>query len=110
MENVVVDENTGELDFNDELTENTKFAFPMSFVGRNIRKRVWRVKNILCGGDAFGVIPQFQDWTQIRPYIIFYPGYQVAGTERGVIDPSATFSTCFAAPFLHDTLLFTAGY
>lgn len=106
LENVVVDEDSGELDFNDgSLTENTRAAFPMSFVGENVSKdgMAGIPENIImltC--DAFGVIPPISKLDSNQAVYHFLSGYtaKVAGTERGVIDPSATFSTCFAAPFL----------
>ena len=106
LENVVVDENTGELDFNDgSLTENTRAAFPMSFVGENVSKdgmagTPTNIVMLTC--DAFGVMPPISRLDSDQAVYHFLSGYtaKVAGTERGVIDPSVTFSTCFAAPFL----------
>ena len=103
---MVVDENTGELDFNDgSLTENTRAAFPMSFVGENVSKdgmagTPTNIVMLTC--DAFGVMPPISRLDSNQAVYHFLSGYtaKVAGTERGVIDPSATFSTCFAAPFL----------
>ena len=106
LENVVVDEETRELNFNDDsLTENTRAAFPMSFVGDNVSKDGMAdipKTIIMLTCDAFGVMPPIARLDSDQAVYHFLSGYtaKVAGTERGVIDPSATFSTCFAAPFL----------
>ncbi|MDC3272117.1 phosphoenolpyruvate carboxykinase [Hyphomicrobiales bacterium] len=105
LENVVVDEESRELNFNDgSLTENTRAAFPMSFVGNVSKSGVAGHPKtvILLTCDAFGVIPPIARLTPDEAVYHFLSGYtaKVAGTEKGVIDPVATFSTCFAAPFL----------
>ena len=106
LENVIVDQETRELNFNDDsLTENTRAAFPMSFVGDNVSKDGMAdipATIIMLTCDAFGVMPPISKLNSKQAVYHFLSGYtaKVAGTERGVVDPSATFSTCFAAPFL----------
>lgn len=106
IENVIVDQETRELNFNDDsLTENTRAAFPMSFVGDNVSKDGMAdipATIIMLTCDAFGVMPPISKLNSKQAVYHFLSGYtaKVAGTERGVVDPSATFSTCFAAPFL----------
>lgn len=106
LENVIVDQETRELNFNDDsLTENTRAAFPMSFVGDNVSKDGMAdipTTIIMLTCDAFGVMPPISKLNSNQAVYHFLSGYtaKVAGTERGVVDPSATFSTCFAAPFL----------
>ncbi len=106
LENVIVDPITRELNFNDgSLTENTRAAFPMNFVGDNVSENGMSgipKTIIMLTCDAFGVMPPIAQLDPDQAVYHFLSGYtaKVAGTERGVIDPSATFSTCFAAPFL----------
>ena len=106
LENVIVDSDTRELNFNDgSLTENTRAAFPMAFVGDNVSKDGMAdipSTIIMLTCDAFGVMPPISKLDSNQAVYHFLSGYtaKVAGTERGVVDPSATFSTCFAAPFL----------
>ncbi len=105
LENVVVDPRTRRPDFDDaRFTENTRAAYPVDFIagaepsGRGGHPRT--VLFLTC--DAFGVLPPLSRLTPEQALYHFLSGYtaKVAGTERGVTDPEATFSTCFAAPFL----------
>jgi phosphoenolpyruvate carboxykinase (ATP) len=105
LENVVVDPRTRRPDFNDQrFTENTRAAYPVDFIdgaeptGRGGHPRV--VLFLAC--DAFGVLPPLSRLTPEQALYHFLSGYtaKVAGTERGVTEPEATFSACFAAPFL----------
>ena len=105
LENVVFDPDTRVPDYDDEsLTENTRSAYPVDLIpNADLSGRAGHPRNVLfLSYDAFGVLPPVArlDEDQIR--FFFLSGYtaKVAGTERGVTQPEATFSTCFAAPFL----------
>ena len=105
LENVTFDPDTREPDYDDEsLTENTRSAYPVDLIpAADLSGRGGHPSNVLfLSYDAFGVLPPVArlDEEQIR--FFFLSGYtaKVAGTERGVTEPEATFSTCFAAPFL----------
>lgn len=104
LENVVLDEN-GVPDFNDgSLTENTRCAYPLHFIpNASETGRAGQPKNIIMlTADAFGILPPVAKLTPAQAMYHFLSGYtaKVAGTERGVIEPEATFSTCFGAPFM----------
>jgi phosphoenolpyruvate carboxykinase (ATP) len=105
LENVVVDGKTRRLDLNDDrFTENTRAAYPISFVenavptGQGAHPR----NIVMLTADAFGVLPPISRLTPDAAMYHFLSGYtaKVAGTETGVTEPKATFSTCFGAPFL----------
>src|SRR5262249_23783320 len=105
LENVVVDPVTRRPDFDDDsLTENTRAAYPVDFIPNCEPSGLGgHPSNILfwpC--DAFGVLPPLAGLTPEQAQYHFLSGYtaKVAGTEAGVTEPEATFSTCFAAPFL----------
>jgi phosphoenolpyruvate carboxykinase (ATP) len=105
LENVVVDEHTREIDLNDaSLTENTRASYPITQIpNAKLEGTGGHPKHIImltC--DAFGVLPPISRLTPEQASYHFLSGYtaKVAGTERGVKEPSATFSTCFGAPFL----------
>jgi len=105
LENVVIDPATKTLDFNsDKLTENTRAAYPLEYIPNAVIPSVGdHPRNILfltC--DAFGVLPPISRLTADQAMYHFLSGYtaKVAGTEAGVTEPQATFSTCFGAPFL----------
>lgn len=105
VENVVVDMQTRLLDFDDDsITENTRAAYPLAFIDNAVIPSVaGHPKNIFfltC--DAFGVLPPISRLTEEQAMEQFLLGYtaKVAGTERGITEPEATFSTCFGAPFL----------
>ena len=105
LENVTFDPDTRVPDYDDEsLTENTRSAYPVDLIpAADLSGRAGHPANVLfLSYDAFGVLPPVArlDEDQIR--FFFLSGYtaKVAGTERGVTQPEATFSTCFAAPFL----------
>ncbi|MBA3448382.1 MAG: phosphoenolpyruvate carboxykinase [Pseudaminobacter sp.] len=104
LENVVLDE-TRVPDFNDgRLTENTRCAYPLHFIPNASESgRAGHPKNIIMlTADAFGVMPPIARLTPAQAMYHFLSGYtaKVAGTEKGVTDPEATFSTCFGAPFM----------
>jgi phosphoenolpyruvate carboxykinase (ATP) len=106
LENVVIDEETREIDLNDEtLTENTRGAYPLKFIPNVVESGVaGHPKNIVfLTADAFGVMPPLAKLTPEQAMYHFLSGYtaKVAGTEKGLgKEPEATFSTCFGAPFL----------
>ncbi len=105
LENVICDPETRQIDLDDDsLTENTRASYPLS-----------QLSNVDLGGtaghprdvifltcDAFGVLPPISRLSEAQAMYHFLSGYtaKVAGTEAGVTEPSATFSTCFGAPFM----------
>jgi phosphoenolpyruvate carboxykinase (ATP) len=111
MENVTLDPDTREPDFDDESrTENTRIAYPLDFIANaSATGRAAHPKNIvMLTCDAFGVLPPIAKLDPAQAMYHFLSGYtaKVAGTEKGVTEPQATFSTCFGAPFLplHPTI------
>ncbi|MCW3848742.1 phosphoenolpyruvate carboxykinase [Sphingomonas sp. LB-2] len=104
LENVVMNE-ARELDFNDNsLAENSRGSYPLEFIPNTSEKNLGPVpKNIIfLTADAYGVLPPIAKLTPEQAMYHFLSGYtaRVAGTEIGVTEPSATFSTCFGAPFM----------
>ncbi|TYR31470.1 phosphoenolpyruvate carboxykinase [Mesorhizobium microcysteis] len=104
LENVVLDENRIP-DFDDgSLTENTRCAYPLDFIpNASASGQAGHPKNIIMlTADAFGVLPPIARLTPAQAMYHFLSGYtaKVAGTEKGVTEPEATFSTCFGAPFM----------
>ncbi len=105
LENVGINAETRRLDLNDaSLTENTRAAYPISHIPNATREgRGGHPKNIIfLTADAFGVMPPVSRLTTEQAMYHFISGYtaKVAGTERGVTEPQATFSACFGAPFM----------
>jgi phosphoenolpyruvate carboxykinase (ATP) len=105
LENVVVDEVSRELDLNaDCFTENTRAAYPISFIdnAEPSGQGGHPTNIVMLTADAFGVLPPISRLTPEGAMYHFLSGYtaKVAGTEKGVTEPRATFSTCFGAPFL----------
>lgn len=105
IENVVLDEATGEPDFADlSLTENTRAAYPLEMLSAVAPDGAGRAPNtvVFLTADAFGVLPPVARLTPEQAVYHFLSGYtaKIAGTERGVTEPSATFSACFGAPFM----------
>jgi phosphoenolpyruvate carboxykinase (ATP) len=104
LENVVMDEN-GELDFDDNsLAENSRGAYPIEFIPNTSEKNMGPppANVVMLTADAFGVLPPIARLTPDQAMYHFLSGYtaKVAGTEIGVTEPEATFSTCFGAPFM----------
>jgi phosphoenolpyruvate carboxykinase (ATP) len=104
LENVTLDENLVP-DFEDaSITENTRCAYPLHFISNASETgRTGNPKNIvMLTADAFGILPPIAKLTPAQAMYHFLSGYtaKVAGTERGVTEPEATFSTCFGAPFM----------
>ena len=105
LENVVYNEETREIDLDDNSrTENTRASYPIEYIpnfepsGRGGNPR--NVVMLTC--DAFGVLPPISKLTPAQAMYHFISGYtaKVAGTERGITEPTATFSACFGAPFM----------
>src|SRR5688572_20317948 len=105
LENVVMDPATRLLDLDDaSLTENTRAAYPIEFIDNAVPSGAGgHPKNIvMLTADAYGVLPPIARLSAEGAMYHYLSGYtaKVAGTEKGVTEPSATFSTCFGAPFL----------
>jgi phosphoenolpyruvate carboxykinase (ATP) len=105
LENVGINADTRRLDLDDStLTENTRAAYPISHIpdaskdGKGDHPR----NIIFLTADAFGVLPPISKLSPEQAMYHFLSGYtaKVAGTERGVTEPQATFSACFGAPFM----------
>ncbi|KAI9105981.1 ATP-utilizing phosphoenolpyruvate carboxykinase [Phlyctochytrium arcticum] len=105
LENVVYDPATRVVDYSDKSkTENTRCAYPIEYIpNARIPCVGGHPRNIiLLTCDAFGVLPPVSKLTPAQAMYHFISGYtaKIAGTEEGVTEPQATFSTCFGAPFL----------
>ncbi len=105
LENVTLDPHTRIPDYNDDSkTENTRAAYPVDFIDNALIPGIGgHPKNVVfLTADAFGVLPPISRLTPEQAMYHFLSGYtaKVAGTEAGVKEPSATFSTCFGSPFL----------
>ena len=105
IENMVYDEETRELDFEDDsLTANMRCAYPLHYISNASETALGgHPKNIImltC--DSFGVLPPIARLTPAQAMYHFLSGFtaKVAGTERGITEPEPTFSTCFGAPFM----------
>jgi phosphoenolpyruvate carboxykinase (ATP) len=105
LENVAMDEETRELDFADaSKTENTRGAYPIDYIPNTSDENLGPPPStiIFLTADAFGVLPPISRLTPDQAMYHFLSGYtaKVAGTEIGVTEPEATFSTCFGAAFM----------
>ena len=105
MENVVFDPRTRTPDLDDaSRTENTRAAYPLTSIPNIVPEGYGGHPSniIMLTADAFGVLPPVAKLTPEQAMYHFLSGYtaKVAGTERGVTEPQATFSTCFGAPFM----------
>ncbi|WP_205574706.1 phosphoenolpyruvate carboxykinase [Indioceanicola profundi] len=105
LENVVMDPDTRELDLDDgQYTENTRASYPIDFIPNASATGTGPQPDniIMLTADAFGVLPPISKLTAEQAMYHFLSGYtaRVAGTEKGVTEPQATFSTCFGAPFM----------
>jgi phosphoenolpyruvate carboxykinase (ATP) len=105
LENVGFDPMTGRVDLDDQsVTENTRAAYPISYIARATRSGLGGhpTNIIMLTADAFGVLPPIAKLTPAQVMYHFLSGYtaKVAGTEKGVTEPEATFSACFGEPFM----------
>ncbi|RHW16391.1 phosphoenolpyruvate carboxykinase [Sphingomonas gilva] len=105
LENVVMNPDTRELDLDDaSLAENSRGSYPIDFIPNASAHNMGPVpKNVvMLTADAYGVLPPIAKLTPDQAMYHFLSGYtaRVAGTEMGVTEPEATFSTCFGAPFM----------
>jgi phosphoenolpyruvate carboxykinase (ATP) len=105
LENVVLDPATKRVRFEDQsVTENTRASYPLHYIPNSVPGgRAGHPKNVVfLTADAFGVLPPIARLTPEQAKYYFLSGYtaKVAGTERGVTEPQATFSACFGAVFL----------
>ncbi len=105
VENVTFFEGSNRIDFSSsKITENTRVSYPLHFISNALVPSIGKTpKNIFfltC--DAYGILPPISKLTPGQAMYQFISGYtaKVAGTEEGVTEPSATFSTCFGAPFM----------
>lgn len=105
LENVGYNTTNGRIDLDDDsLTENTRAAYPISHIPSATRKGVGGHPSniVMLTADAFGVLPPIARLTAEQAMYHFLSGYtaKVAGTERGLTEPQATFSACFGEPFM----------
>ncbi|VCT98050.1 Phosphoenolpyruvate carboxykinase (ATP) [Bacillus safensis] len=105
LENVVLDEETREADYDDTFfTENTRAAYPIEMIDNIVKPSIAGHPSaiVFLTADAFGVLPPISRLTKEQAMYHFLSGYtsKLAGTERGVTSPETTFSTCFGSPFL----------
>ena len=105
LENVVLNEEPGEIDLDDDsLTENTRGAYPLTFIPNSSKTGITKIPSniILLTCDSFGILPPIAKLSASQTMYHFLSGYtaRVAGTEKGVDEPEATFSSCYGAPFM----------
>ncbi len=105
LENVVLDDETRRVRFDDQtITENTRASYPLHYIRNHVPSgRGGHPRNVVfLTADAFGVLPPIARLSREQAMYYFMSGYtaKVAGTERGVTEPQATFSSCFGAVFL----------
>jgi phosphoenolpyruvate carboxykinase (ATP) len=105
LENVAIDTASRRLDLDsDAFTENTRASYPISHIPNASRSgRAGQPKNIIMlTADAFGALPPIARLSPAQAMYHFLSGYtaKVAGTERGITEPQATFSACFGSPFM----------
>ena len=105
VENVVIDPETGVPDYDSEkFTENTRAGYPVTYIDNAVEEGVGGNPStiVFLTADATGVLPPIARLTKEQAMYHFMSGYtsKLAGTERGIVEPTATFSTCFGAPFM----------
>lgn len=112
LENVGYDTESGRIDLDDgSLTENTRAAYPIGHIPNATRvgKAGHPANIIMLTADAFGVLPPVAKLTAEQAMYHFLAGYtaKVAGTEKGITEPQATFSACFGEPFMvHEPIVY----
>jgi phosphoenolpyruvate carboxykinase (ATP) len=104
LENVVLDD-AGIPDYDsDQFTENTRAGYPVSYIDNALESGIGGNPStiVFLTADATGVLPPIAKLTKEQAMYHFMAGYtsKLAGTERGIVEPTATFSTCFGAPFM----------
>lgn len=105
LENVVLSEGSNEPDFDDgSISENARASYPIHYIPNAVIPGTGKHPEhiVFLTADAFGVLPPISKLTPEQAMYHFLSGYtaKVAGTERGINEPKATFSSCFGAPFL----------
>ncbi len=104
LENVTIDPDSRRVDLNEARTENTRASYPITHLDNVVLdgRAGHPVAIIMLTADAFGVLPPISRLTHQQAQYHFISGYtaKVAGTERGIDEPQATFSACFGAPFM----------
>ena len=106
LENVTVDDATGKLDFSDKsVTENTRVSYPINHIEKIVKpiSHGPAAENVIfLSADAFGVLPPVSILTKEQTKYYFLSGFtaKLAGTERGITEPTPTFSACFGQAFL----------
>jgi len=105
VENVTFHESTRNLNYNDaSITENTRVGYPLSHIPNVVESGTANHPDtiIFLTADAYGVLPPVAKLTKEQAQYHFISGYtsKLAGTERGIKEPQATFSTCFGAAFM----------
>ena len=110
LENVTIDEKTGKLDFTDKsVTENTRVSYPIDHIENIVQKVTNGISHgpaaenvIFLSADAFGVLPPVSILDAEQTQYYFLSGFtaKLAGTERGITEPTPTFSACFGQAFL----------
>ncbi|MBY0124181.1 phosphoenolpyruvate carboxykinase (ATP) [Bacillus sp. S/N-304-OC-R1] len=105
LENVVINAESRVADYDDNtLTENTRAAYPLQAIDNIVDPSIAGHPNtiVFLTADAFGVLPPIAKLSKEQAMYHFLSGYtsKLAGTERGITSPQATFSTCFGSPFL----------
>ena len=105
VENVPFIKGTNTLDFSSrQITQNTRVSYPLSFISNALTKSIGATPSniffLTC--DSYGIFPPISKLTTAQAMYQFISGYtaKIAGTETGITEPKATFSTCFGAPFL----------
>jgi phosphoenolpyruvate carboxykinase (ATP) len=104
LENVTLDPDTRRIDLHQARTENTRGAYPITHLDNVVLEGIGGHPKVILmlAADAFGILPPIARLTREQAMYHFVSGYtaKVAGTERGVVEPKATFSACFGAPFM----------
>ncbi|QCX32523.1 phosphoenolpyruvate carboxykinase (ATP) [Caloramator sp. E03] len=104
LENVVLDSEGREVFTDNRYTENTRAAYPIDYIPNCVKEGIGgHPKTILfLTADAFGVLPPISKLSKHQAMYHFISGYtsKIAGTERGIKDPQATFSACYGEPFM----------